>query len=69
MKKCVLLVMLILFIGYNLISSEKKTMTELMLTNVEALADGESIDTPDCISGGDGCYNGFWWPIDREYYW
>ena len=42
--------------GYSVYQSQQKEqMSDLALENVEALADGEADDRPDCISAQDLC--------------
>lgn len=54
MKKYVLLAVMILLAGYNLLCNKERKMTELVLANVEALAEGET-SSSDCPTNGYGC--------------
>lgn len=56
--------------GYSVYASQKSgAMSDLMLTNVEALARGEDSGCPNgCVDNGDGCTcNGTHYPEWREY--
>ncbi|MGN0049098.1 MAG: NVEALA domain-containing protein [Bacteroides sp.] len=55
--------------GYNVYQSNSKaeSMNDLMLANVEALADIEYSDCPNgCLNNGNGCFCHYWFPTYRE---
>lgn len=69
MKKYIMLIVFVLFAGYNMICNVKSNMSELVLANVEALASGET-SSSDCPSYGNGCLSGsYWFPNLRERGW
>lgn len=59
--------------GYGVYTSQKTdAMSNLMLANVEALAqsEGSGLCPNGCVDGGDGCFcNGTNYPKWREYNW
>ena len=66
MKKYVLLVAIVLFVGYNLLCNKEIEMSDLMLANVEALAEDESSTSP-CDGDESGCFTGWlWYPTMKE---
>ncbi|WP_300152801.1 NVEALA domain-containing protein [Bacteroides sp.] len=63
------LVAVILVAGYNLLCSKENKMSDLVLANVEALAEDETA-TPPCVDYGTGCLDGeYWFPYMRENWW
>ncbi len=64
-----LLVMVTLFAGYNLLCNKERKMSDVVLANVEALAEDEATTSP-CVGYGDGCLDGeYWFPYMRENWW
>lgn len=58
--------------GYGVYTSQKSdSVSELLLANVEALANGEDSGCPNgCVDNGDGCTcNGVHYPKWQEYSW
>lgn len=57
--------------GYGVYANQKAdAMSDLVLANVEALADGENPMCPNgCVSSGNGCLCYTWYPTYKEYRW
>lgn len=57
--------------GYGVYANQKAdAMSDLVLANVEALADGENPMCPNgCVSSGNGCLCHTWYPTYKEYRW
>lgn len=55
--------------GYGIYANQKAdSMSDLVLANVEALADGENPMCPNgCVSGGNGCLCYTWYPTYKEH--
>lgn len=67
-KSKVFYLALFLFVGIGIAvlgESNKDLTNDLILSNIEALANGEN-GTVNCTSNGNGCYDGVWRPNDRE---
>jgi hypothetical protein len=65
MKKCILPILavaaIVVLAVFNMnINLQKNSMSDVALTNVEALATGEGIFTKDCYLGIDVGYTTYW---------
>ena len=57
--------------GMGIYSSQKEDVaSDIMLANVEALAQGENpLCENGCVANGFGCYCNGWYPNYAEYHW
>lgn len=57
--------------GYSIYANKKvNPISNLTLSNLDALASGESWDCPNgCVDNGSGCFCHYWFPTYREYDW
>ncbi|WP_294634849.1 NVEALA domain-containing protein [uncultured Bacteroides sp.] len=69
MKKVIRIAFVAAIAGYGVYTNQKtdNVMSELMLANVEALANDENPMCPNgCFDDGDGCLCYHWFPTYRE---
>ena len=74
MKKVIKLAFVAAFVavaGYGVYTNQTSdAMSDLVLANVEALANSESdMCLNGCVSNGGGCLCHYWFPTYREYNW
>jgi hypothetical protein len=68
MKRIAFGIIILFSIIVNFLFVFELNQLDLTSCNIEALANGET-NVKDCLSDGNGCYNGHWYECYREACW